>query len=563
MTIKPTHLSGEIIARLMLLCLVQAMVSTSSAQTTFLCNGAERVSSVHCLYVNPAVPTDTAAFTFASAKEALTFAQGRKHVEIYLEPAVYWLDDPDDPAVRMPAEGSTVPFGMQLRLSCCDIIGLSDNSADVVLACNRGQTQGAVGNFTMLHITGDSITLRNLTLGNYCNVDLEYPRDTTQNRPRRRDAIVQAQLAICNGAHYRASNCRFISRLNLCPLAGANDVEFRDCYFECTDDALCGTADYYNCRFTFFSSKPFYSTSRRGAHFYDCDIHSKTRGTQYLTKRTSLVTMHRCRWTSDDPNLKIEWTKRPSPDFACVMDGCTLNGLPLSVPTPTEPLPLTLPPFDIQKTPIKSAKTIDEGWIMDCHVPSDIPPEHLYHPNPDAPSWGFAQGLNGGEGHWGLVQLQRGARMMLPSDKIRAVELLLYPCKDAGQGFGSATAQYMDVCIKFDVNTLTGYGVRFRRTPDYDHAVELLLVEYRNGAITAISQAERCDLYKPGCRVKVSADAAAPGGSEVLTASIEHQGRVQTITAKMPHSNGFGGFHLQHTGSCGESATLIASIEMK
>ena len=200
---------------------------------------------------------------------------------------------------------------------------------------------------------------------------------------------------------------------------------------------------------------------------------------------------------------------------------------------------------------------------MDCYVPSDIPPEHLYHPNPDAPSWGFAQGLNGGEGHWGLVQLQRGARMMLPSDKIHSVELLLYPCKDAGQGFGSATAQYMDVCIKFDANTLTGYGVRFRRTPDYDHAVEMLLVEYRNGAITAISQAERCDLYKPGCRVKVSADAAAPGGSEVLTASIEHQGRVQTITAKMPHSNGFGGFHLQHTGSCGESATLIASIEMK
>jgi deoxyxylulose-5-phosphate synthase len=51
--------------------------------------------------------------------------------------------------------------------------------------------------------------------------------------------------------------------------------------------------------------------------------------------------------------------------------------------------------------------------------------------------------------------------------------------------------------------------------------------------------------------------------SDTISASIEHQGRIQTITAAMPHPNSFGGFHLQHTGSAGESATLIASIEMK
>jgi hypothetical protein len=88
---------------------------------------------------------------------------------------------------------------------------------------------------------------------------------------------------------------------------------FDDCYFECADDALCGTGIYRHCRFTFYSSKPFYATSPRGAVFEDCDIHSKVRGTQYLTKVSDKVTMRNCRWTSDDPNLKIEWTKRPDP----------------------------------------------------------------------------------------------------------------------------------------------------------------------------------------------------------------------------------------------------------
>ena len=38
------------------------------------------------------------------------------------------------------------------------------------------------------------------------------------------------------------------------------------------------------------------------------------------------------------------------------------------------------------------------------------------------------------------------------------------PTKTAGQGFGSATGQYMDVCLKFDTRSLTGYGLRIIRT---------------------------------------------------------------------------------------------------
>ena len=188
------------------------------------------------LNVNPAftageMSADSTRFT--SLREALLTAEKLQKQYSYTEsspltirisPSVYWLDDPDDTAVRNPAPGSNTPFGMELTLSHLRLIGLSDNPEDVVIACNRGQTQGANGNFTMLHLMGDDIQAENLTFGNYCNVDLIYPRDPSLNRKRREDAIVQAQLAICEGDRIVARNCRFISRLNLCPFAGAKRV---------------------------------------------------------------------------------------------------------------------------------------------------------------------------------------------------------------------------------------------------------------------------------------------------------------------------------------------------
>lgn len=514
--------------------------------------------SRHSLYVSDKVKTNKNKFTFHSVNEALLFAQALTEnagaqdewTEIRIEPSVYWIDDPDDETVRKALPGDHAPFGLKVKLNKVRLVGLSDNAEDVVLASRRGQTQGAIGNFTMLHIEGSDIEARNITFGNYCNVDLVYPRNPKKNRAKRNDAIVQAQLIICNGDRYTADNCRFISRLNLCPFAGARHAEFKDCYFECTDDALCGTGVYRHCRFTFFSSKPFYSTSRQGAHFYDCDIHAKTRGTQYLTKRSSLVTMENCRWTSDDPNLKIEWDRRPSPDFKCFTKGCTLNGKPLDIPTPTEPLPLDLPAFTVQSN-------ANGGWIMDAYVPKDIPAEHRYTVRNDRAAWGFAQGVNGGDGQWGLVQLQRGARMMYPSDKIHTAKLTLCPHKEAGQGFGSATAQYMDVCIKFDCNTLTGYGVRFIRTPQYDHAVETYLVEYKDGVVTPISEPQRCDVYKPTMQLTLTTEGTT------LKATMQHKDKTMQLTATMPSPNNYGGFHLQHTGSTGDSATMIKDITFK
>ena len=139
-------------------------------------------------------------------------------------------------------------------------------------------------------------------------------------------------------------------------------------------------------------------------------------------------------------------------------------------------------------------------------------------------------------------------------DQILVVKLS--PCKSAGQGFGSATGQYLDLCIKFDTQTLTGYGLRFVRTPAYDKAVEVVLVEYREGEVTPICSPEKCVLFKKDCRVTLSAKGT------LLSAQIEQGDQQQQLTAIIGHPNTFGGVHIQHTGSTGASATVLQSIDI-
>lgn len=554
----------------LLLLMGLAVSIATEAQTRFTYQGNTLTTNEHRLLVG-SKPTNARRNTFRTIEEALRAAEHKSSTdttwtEIYIEPSVYWIDNPDDKAIRVPRKGENTPYGCEVNINRVHMIGMSDKAEDVVLACNRGQTQGADGNFTMFHFIGSDFKADNITFGNYCNVDLEYPRNPKLNRAKRRNAIVQAQLAICQGDRYTLTNCRFISRLNLCPFVGAPHTNFERCYFECTDDALCGTGIYRQCRFTLFSSKPFYTTDGiQGATFIDCDLHSKTKGTQYLTKASGPVSMTNCRWTSDDPTLTIEWTKRPDPRHRCVMTGCTLNGKPLNVPQPTAALPISLPPFAIgPQTAIISGQ-----WTLDCYKPLDTMDRDWTADNTRS-SWGYAEGIDGAEGCWGLMQLQKGARMMYtPAEGQDSVgnqrcHLVVVPCKSGGQGFGSATTQYLDICIKFDTRTLTGYGLRLQRTPDYDHSVVVSLVEYANGRVTPLTEGTRCDLFKGRCSITLqSVDrqlTATMTSSPVTPTSDSVAPQEQTLTATMPHPNHYGGFHLQHTGSTGASATVIQSI---
>ncbi|HKL92050.1 MAG TPA: hypothetical protein VJ871_02110 [Bacteroidales bacterium] len=242
------------------------------------------------------------AYVFNDLKTALQQVQhGNKlrPMRVFIAPYVYWLDDPEDPKQRRPKNGTT-PYALEVACEYLHLYGMAHDPSHVVLACNRGQTLGAEGNFTLLHLTGNGIRTDNLTFGNYCNVDLVYPPDTSLNRTKRSSTIVQAQLIHCKGDRVVANNCRFISRLNTCPFVGATRALFNRCHIECTDDALCGTGIYHQCSFVFFSSKPFYRTEGTGAVFLDCEILSHTSGQQYFTKAGGPVALIDTRFTGPE-----------------------------------------------------------------------------------------------------------------------------------------------------------------------------------------------------------------------------------------------------------------------
>jgi hypothetical protein len=209
---------------------------------------------------------------------------------LYIAPYVYWIDNPDDTATRIGVNGQP-PYGLVIKCEWLKFHGLSNDPTNVVLACNRGQTIGAKGNFTMFRLFGQGTAAENITFGNYCNVDLYYPLLPQLNRNKRASAIVQAQLILCDGDKILARNTRFVSRLNLCPFVGGKRVLFDRCHFESTDDALCGTGVYLNCSLDIYSSKPFYRTIGTGAIFLNCDVFSYVKGEQFFTKANGQVSV--------------------------------------------------------------------------------------------------------------------------------------------------------------------------------------------------------------------------------------------------------------------------------
>ena len=194
---------------------------------------------------------------------------------VYLAPWVYWADDPDSPKVAT-GKGGREPFGMVIRCHNLHLIGLTRNARNVVIASQRGQTQGAIGNFTMLDLHGDGLQACNLTMGNFCNVDLTFPLKPELGRQKRSEAITQAHVAYVHGDRAVARNVRFISRLNLNPMSGASRIVYDRCHFECTDDALTGNGVYLNCTIDLYGQKPFYTTAKTGAVFLNCDFTVKT-----------------------------------------------------------------------------------------------------------------------------------------------------------------------------------------------------------------------------------------------------------------------------------------------
>jgi hypothetical protein len=207
-------------------------------------------------------------------------------------------------------------------------------------------------------------------------------------------------------------------------------------------------------------------------------------------------------------------------------------------------------------------------WTVDGYKPQDTA-EYPWSFNSHKPMWEYKEGFNGAVG-MGLLQAQRGARIMYtPTDKQYGnmhLTLLVDPTKTAGQGFGSATGQYMDVCLKFDTQTLTGYGLRIIRTTKHAKAVDFYLVKYDHGTVTPVSEPISSTCYRTGCTISVDFI------GNRLTAHVITK-TPQAAGSTLPHEvslsadvapNTFGGIHIQHTGSSGgESTTMLHHLKVE
>jgi len=273
--------------------------------------------------------------TFQEAVAHLKAGTGNDdRMTIYVAPYVYWVDDPDDPAISRPEPGSGSPIGMHIRCPWLRIMGLTQQPQHVIFASNRGQSQGSYGNFTMFYFHGDGLSLNNLTFANYCNIDLEYPLLPALNRKKRMDAITQAQLAFADGDRLEAHNCHFISRLNTCPLNGGKRTLFENCHFESTDDALCSNGVYVHCDFDFYGTMPFGHTNKTGAVMFDCDLRTIVseldiqRTHQHLIKGNgNPLTLIDCRFHTPE-GVQVGWTPNPQPFVRYYLSNVTHNGRP-------------------------------------------------------------------------------------------------------------------------------------------------------------------------------------------------------------------------------------------
>ena len=276
--------------------------------------------------------------TKALSADALKNGTADNPMTVYVAPYVYWIDDPAATDTVQKTEGYSVPYGMVVNSDYLTIKGLTGNPDNVVLAGNRGQSHASNGNYTMFRFNcSGALTVKNITIGNYCSVDLDYPLMSELNQAKRTDTITQAQLADISGDKMFADNCNFISRLNLVPISGASRNLYNNCHFESTDDALNGNAVYVGCDFDFYGNRPLYSSYNTGSTFLGCTFNCKilnveAEPTQFFTKEGGTITAVDCVYNSNlSVPITMGWTKFPSDSLKCYQSNIIHNGKNITI----------------------------------------------------------------------------------------------------------------------------------------------------------------------------------------------------------------------------------------
>lgn len=309
-------------------------LSKDGMQVTYGFEGEEKTIDLgeRCIFIDGRLSDEQIEgydYVYNSFKQAMAnLVDGTESdpMEVYIAPYVYWIHNPN-------SEETTEAFGMYINCQYLHITGLTDDPYNVVIAGNYGHNEGYDGgNWTMFSVRGDGLELRNVTFGDYCNVDLVYPLDPSLNMPKRTDNVTQGQIASYNGDKLYAENCNFISRLNMMPFNNRGRALYVNCHMESTDDSLNGSSRsvYLGCDFQFYSGKPWYSTG--GSTLLNCTMeivhyNVSEKVQQYLSKAQSPYVVIDSHFISDyDVPVTIGWTDVLSPTFRSYYSNVTHNG---------------------------------------------------------------------------------------------------------------------------------------------------------------------------------------------------------------------------------------------
>lgn len=147
------------------------------------------------------------------------------------------------------------------------------------------------------------------------------------------------------------------------------------------------------------------------------------------------------------------------------------------------------------------------------------------------------------------------------------------PNKNTGQGFGSATNQFLDVYIKYDLATKTGYGLRIQRlTAEEIDAIGykgagavagcvFFVVHHKDGVATPVSKKIMSSAFVSECTVELTVKngrllASATSTDETRSGDAFDYPREVQFDVPI-ESNRYGGTGTHFTGTVGVNSVMV------
>jgi hypothetical protein len=205
---------------------------------------------------------------------------------------------------------------MEITKDWITLLGLTNNRRSVVLADNRGLSEGSSDNGYIFMVNCTGFSARNLTMLNYCNCDYEYPGDPSKNLRMGNPTITQAVALQAQGDKHVYENVALLSRLDTMFLRTTRSY-FKNVYIEGTDDFIGGGQVSYweDCQVVFPTGHGVMSAS--GIAFVNTKFES-TKGMQFSKSSGRPVALINCTMPVNSPQNSIAWVRgkaRPRPNL--------------------------------------------------------------------------------------------------------------------------------------------------------------------------------------------------------------------------------------------------------